>query len=80
MFDDHSQKTWIYFLKTNDGVLVTFQELKAQVENLSRRRTKGLRSDNGGKYTSKDFSDLCIEVGIEREYTVPYNTQQNGVA
>jgi transposase InsO family protein len=27
-----------------------------------------------------DFNDLCIEVGIKREYIVPYNPQQNGVA
>jgi transposase InsO family protein len=34
-----------------------------------------LRSDNGGEYTSRDFSDLCIEAGIKREYIVPYNPQ-----
>jgi hypothetical protein len=27
--DDHSRKTWIYFLKTKDGVLARFQEFKA---------------------------------------------------
>jgi transposase InsO family protein len=78
--DDHSRKTWIYFLKTKDGVLARFQEFKAQVENLTRRRIKVLRSDNGGEYTSRDFSDFCIEAGIKREYTIPYNPQQNGVA
>ena len=39
-----------------------------------------LRSDNGGEYTSRDFNDFCIEAGIKRESTVPYNPQQNGVA
>jgi transposase InsO family protein len=78
--DDHSRKTWIYFLKTKDGVLARFQESKAQVENLIERRIKVLRSDNGREYTSRDFNDFCIEAGIKREYTVPYNPQQNGVA
>jgi hypothetical protein len=78
--NDHSRKTWIYFLKTKDGVLARFQEFKAQVENLAKRKIKVLRSDNGGEYTSKDFSDFCIEAGIKREYTVPYNPHQNGVA
>jgi hypothetical protein len=77
--DDHCQKTWIYFLKTKDGVLARFQEFKTQVENLTERKIKVQRSDNGVQYTSKDFSDLCIEAGIKREYTVPYNPQQNGV-
>jgi hypothetical protein len=78
--DDHFQKTWIYFLKTKDGFLARFQEFKAQVENLTRRKIKVLRSDNGGEYTSMDFIDSCIEARIKREYTIPYNPQHNGVA
>jgi hypothetical protein len=73
--DDHSRRTWIYFLKTKDGVLARFQEFKAQVENLIGRRIKVLRSNNGGEYTFRDFSDFCIESGIKSEYIVPYNPQ-----
>jgi transposase InsO family protein len=71
---------WIYFMKTKDGVLARFQEFKAHVENLTGRGIKVLRSDNGGEYTSRDFSDFCIETWIKREYTIPYNPQHNGVA
>jgi len=78
--DDHSRKNWIYFLKNKDGVLTKFQEFKDQVENLTGRKIKILRSDNGGEYTSKKINSFCIEVGIKREFTFPYNTQQNGVA
>jgi transposase InsO family protein len=70
--DDHSWKTWIYFLKTKDGVLARFQEFKSRVENLTRRRIKVLTSDNGGEYTSRDFSNFCIDARIKREYIVPY--------
>jgi hypothetical protein len=78
--DDHSRKTWIYFLKIKDGVLARFQEFKAQVENLTGRRIKVFRSDNGREYTFRDFNHFCIEAGIKREYIVPYNPQQNEVA
>jgi hypothetical protein len=78
--DDNSRKTWTYFLKNKDGVLDKFQGFKAQVENLTRRKIKVLRSNNGGEYTSKEFDSFCIEVGIKREFTVPYNPEQNGVA
>jgi transposase InsO family protein len=71
--DDHCRKTWIYFLKNKDGVLAKFQEFKSQVENLTGRKIKVLRSDNGGEYTSKEFINFCIEAGIKRELTVPYN-------
>jgi transposase InsO family protein len=60
--------------------LQKFQEFKAQVENLTERNIKVLRSDNGGEYTSKDFNNFCVEAGTKREFTVPYNPQQNGVA
>ena len=77
--DDYSRKTWIYFLKTKDEVFKKFQEFKALVENLTGRRIKVLRSDNGGEYTSKEFMALCVREGIKRELTVPCNPQQNGV-
>jgi transposase InsO family protein len=78
--DDFSRKTWIFFMKTKDEVFSRFQEFKAQVENLTGKKIKVLRSDNGGEYTSRDFSDFCKEAGIKRELIVPYNPQQNGVA
>jgi transposase InsO family protein len=80
LIDDYSQKTCIYFLKSKDKVLNKFQEFKALVENLSERKIKVLRSDNGGEYTSNEIKDFSREAGIKRELTTPYNPQQNGVA
>ena len=59
--DYHSQKTWIYFLKTKESkeVLDKFKEFKAQVENLLGRRIKILRLDNSGEYTSTKFNDFA---------------------
>eukprot|EP00253_Pinus_taeda_P012573 PITA_12573 len=51
--DDHSRRTWIYFLKTKSEVFKRFQEFRALVET---------------------------QTGIRREFIVPYNPQQNGVA
>jgi hypothetical protein len=78
--DDHSRRTWIYFLKTKSEVFKRFQEFKALVENQTGRKIKVLRSDNGGEYTSTEFRDFCTQEGIRRQLTVPYNPQQNGVA
>jgi hypothetical protein len=47
--DDYSHKTWVYFLKSKDEVLIKFKEFKSLVENLSERKIKILKSDNGGK-------------------------------
>jgi transposase InsO family protein len=77
--DDYSCKTWVYFLKSKDEVFSKFKEFKALIENLSERKIKILRSDNGGEYISKEFVNFCKDVGIKRELTIPYNPQQNGV-
>jgi transposase InsO family protein len=44
-----------------------------------RKKIKVLRSNNGGKYTSKEFESFCKEAWIKGEMIVPYNPQQNGV-
>jgi transposase InsO family protein len=49
------------------------------VENQTRKKIKVLRSNNGGKYTSNEFNDLCARESIKRELIVPYNPHQNGV-
>jgi hypothetical protein len=51
--DDYSRQTWVYFLKSKDEVLRKFKEFKALIENISKRKIKILRLDNGGEYTSK---------------------------
>jgi transposase InsO family protein len=78
--DDYSRKTWVYFLKSKDEVLGKFKEFKTLLENLSKKKIKILRSDNGGEYTSNEFGIFCIDVRIKRELTTPYNSQQNCVA
>jgi hypothetical protein len=57
-----------------------FKEFKALIENLSERKIKILRLDNGGEYTSKEFVNFCKDVRIKRELTTAYNPQQNVVA
>jgi transposase InsO family protein len=76
----HSCKPWLYLLKFKDEVFNKFKEFKALIENLSERKIKIPRSDNGGEYTSKEFVNFCKDVGIKRELITPYNPQQNGVA
>jgi hypothetical protein len=78
--DDYSHKTRVYFLKSKDEVFSKFKEFKALIENISERKIKILRSNNGGEYTSKEFVNYCKDVGIKRELTTPYNPQKNGVA
>ena len=50
------------------------------VEKSSVEKTKTLRSDNGGEYSSKEFEDYFKKNGICHERTVPKTSEQNEVA
>jgi hypothetical protein len=46
--DDYYCKTWVYLLKSKDEVFGKLNKLKSLIENLSEKKIKTLRSDNGG--------------------------------
>jgi hypothetical protein len=73
--DDHSMKTWIYFLKHKGEVFARFQEFKSLVENQTGKKIKVLRSDNGAEYALDEFIDFYTMEGIKREMAVPYNPE-----
>ena len=56
-----------------------FIEWKALVETSSGQKMKTLRSDNGGEYTSEEFTEYLKKEGVCHELTVPKTPQQNGV-
>eukprot|EP00253_Pinus_taeda_P032103 PITA_32103 len=47
--------------------------------NLSGKKFKILRTDNGTEYESNEFNDYCREAGIKRENITAYTPEQNGV-
>ena len=61
--DDHSRKTWIYFLKVKSEVFKRSQEFKDLVENQTGKRIKVLQLENGGEYASREFVDFCTMQG-----------------
>ena len=61
------------------GVFPIFKYFKARVELEYGKRIKCLRMDNGGEYTDGDSIAFCKQKGIQRQFTVAYTPQQNGV-
>jgi hypothetical protein len=51
-------------MKIKDEVFNKFQEFKEEIENLTNKKIKTLRSGNGGEYTSKEFIAFCKTAGI----------------
>jgi transposase InsO family protein len=77
--DDYSRYTWVFFLRQKSEVFEHLKEFKALVETQSGRKIKSLHTDNGGEYVNRDVQNICLEVGIQLQHTVPYTPQQNGV-
>ena len=78
--DDNSRHTWCYMLKRKSEVFQKFMEWKSMVERATGRKLKTIRSDNGGEYTSQEFTNYLKDEGIHHEFTVPKTPEQNGVA
>ncbi|KAH9723668.1 hypothetical protein KPL70_007189 [Citrus sinensis] len=78
--DNYSRRCWMYPIKKKSYVFPMFKEYKARVELESGKKIKCLRTDNGGEYTDGEFLAFYKQKGIQRQFTVAYTPQQNGVA
>ncbi|KAG6520427.1 hypothetical protein ZIOFF_017482 [Zingiber officinale] len=78
--DDYTRMMWVYILNQKSEAFPKFLEFKRLVENQCGRKIKILRTDRGGEFIGNAFMDYCKEKGIQRQLTVRYSPQQNGVA
>ncbi|SCV67083.1 BQ2448_5729 [Microbotryum intermedium] len=76
--DDYSCKLWTYAIGHKSEVFNIFKEWLAKVELETSAQLKVLRSDNGGEYWSKVFTQFCKARGIHWQYSIPHTPQQNG--
>ncbi|CAL9022194.1 unnamed protein product [Prunus brigantina] len=78
--DDYTRMSWVYFIRNKSSALECFMKFKAMTELQSGFKIKSLRSDRGGEFLSGEFNRFCEESGIQRQLTMAYSPQQNGVA
>ncbi|BBH04991.1 transposable element gene [Prunus dulcis] len=79
LIDDCTRMVWVYFLRYKSDALNCFRKFKSMVELQSGLKVKCLRSDKGGEFTSCEFNKLCEVEGIQRQLSMAYTPQQNGV-
>ncbi|SDA08549.1 BZ3501_MvSof-1269-A2-R1_C30g00078 [Microbotryum saponariae] len=78
--DDFSRKLWAYAIGHKSEVFGVFKTWLAEVELETDAKLKVLRTDNGGEYCSKAFTEFCKARGTRRQYSIPRTPQQNGRA
>lgn len=78
--DHYTHFSQVYLMKNKSEVLEKFKEYEAQVSSRFNRKISRIRCDNGGEYSSETFKAFCNQKGIQIEYTIPRNPEQNGIA
>lgn len=78
--DDFSRRSFVFFLRRKDEVMLKFQQFRALVENRSGLKIKYLRTDGGGEYVGREFAEYLRGAGITHVRSAPHTPQQNGVA
>ena len=78
--DDCTRMTWVYFLRNKSDAFGCFKKFKAMTELQCGYKVKCLRSDRGGEFLSTEFIEYCSDLGIQRQLTMAYTPQQNGVS
>lgn len=72
---EYSRHTWIYLLSQKLEAFDMFKKFKARVEKESGCFIKGLRTDRGCEFNSRDFNEFCSRNGIMRQLTAAYTPE-----
>jgi transposase InsO family protein len=56
-----------------------FQSLALKLNNEHPNYLKAIRSDNGTEYRNASFNQICLEHGIDQQFSAPHVPQQNGI-
>jgi transposase InsO family protein len=79
LVDDKSRYMWLVLLASKDQVAAAIAQLQACLEVEVEEKLGTLRTDHGGEFTAQAFANHCADHGVQRHFTTPYTTQQNGV-
>ncbi|CAI5469145.1 unnamed protein product [Closterium sp. Yama58-4] len=78
--DRKSRYVWVRPVAKKSDVLLEFQKWLVLVERQTKKSVLMLRSDRGGEFLGKQFTDFVDGKGIVHDLTCPYTPQQNGMA
>ncbi|CAI7919452.1 unnamed protein product [Closterium sp. NIES-53] len=78
--DRKTRFVWVRPVAKKSDVLLEFQKWLVLVERQTKKSVLQLRSDRGGEFLGKKFTDFVDGQGIIHDLTCPYTQQQNGMA
>ena len=78
--DDYSRMKEVYLLRNKSEAAESLHQYNMTVTVPLGLRIEIVRCDKGGEYIGKEFKTLCVNAGINVEYTATNMPQQNGVS
>ena len=78
--DGYSRMKEVYLLRNKSEAAESLHQYNMTVAVPLGLRIKIVRGDEGGEYIGKEFKTLCVNAGINVEYTATNTPQQNGVS
>ena len=78
--DDFSRYVWVFFMKEKSETFSKFKKFKETVEGEVGKKICCIHTDNGGEYTSNEFSQYLRDCRIRHQFAYANTPQQNGVA
>ncbi|CAI7880198.1 unnamed protein product [Closterium sp. NIES-54] len=78
--DRHTRFVWVMPVAKKSDVLREFQKWLVLVERQVKKSVLMFRSDRGGEFLGKKFTDFVDGRGIVHDLTCPYTPQENGMA
>jgi transposase InsO family protein len=79
LIDDATRYMWVVLLTAKSEALSAIKHIQAAAEKECDRKIRVLRTDNGGEFTTVEFTAYCANEGFTRHFSAPYTPQQNGV-
>jgi transposase InsO family protein len=79
LVDDLSRYMWVMVVGSKGEAADAIRRAQAVAEAECDRKLRVLRTDNGGEFTVAEFTSYCADEGVQRNYSMPYNPQQNSV-
>ena len=78
--DEFSRYTWTFPITKKSEVPNVFKNWITQIENLTKTKVMGIRSDGGSEFINQTLKTFYADSGINVQVSCPHNQYQNGIA
>jgi transposase InsO family protein len=79
LVDDLSRYMWVVVLGSKGDAANVIRRAQSAAEAECGRKLRVLCTDNGGEFTTAEFTSYCVDEGVQRHYSTPYSPQQNNI-